>query len=153
MSPTPELVLVPIERDGTPAELQIVLPDVAHGVLIALKELYDRNGFVTPWIGYLAREGHIFVGTCSFKSPPENNRVEIAYFTFPGNELRGVATAMARKLVGLAFHENPELIVAAQTLPTESASTRILKKLGFTLAGTVDHPEDGQVWEWQKTSR
>jgi len=25
----------------------------------------------------------------------------------------------------------------------------ILKKLGFLLVGTIDHPEDGLVWEWR----
>jgi [ribosomal protein S5]-alanine N-acetyltransferase len=39
--------------------------------------------------------------------------------------------------------------VAAQTLPEESASTSVLKKLGFRLVGQVEHPEDMPVWEWQ----
>jgi hypothetical protein len=42
-----------------------------------------------------------------------------------------------------------EVIATAQTLPRESASTAILKKLGFVLIGTVNDPEDGEVWEWQ----
>lgn len=37
----------------------------------------------------------------------------------------------------------------SQTLPEENASTSILKKLGFRLVGTVEHPEDGPVWEWE----
>jgi hypothetical protein len=39
--------------------------------------------------------------------------------------------------------------VAAQTLPEENASTSILKKLKFSFVGSVEHPEDGLVWEWQ----
>lgn len=42
-----------------------------------------------------------------------------------------------------------KVLIAAQTLPQESASTTILRRLGFALVGTVDHPEDGPVWEWQ----
>jgi len=34
-------------------------------------------------------------------------------------------------------------------LPEENASTSVLKKLRFRLVGTVEHPEDGLVWEWQ----
>jgi hypothetical protein len=30
-----------------------------------------------------------------------------------------------------------------------SASTTILSRLGFQLAGTVNDPDDGEVWEWQ----
>jgi hypothetical protein len=33
-------------------------------------------------------------------------------------------------------------------LPKENASTIILRRLGFTHTGTVQHPEDGEVWEW-----
>ncbi len=37
----------------------------------------------------------------------------------------------------------------AQTLPEKNASTRILEKLGFSFMGPVQHPEDGEVWEWR----
>jgi hypothetical protein len=36
-----------------------------------------------------AIENGQLVGTCAFKTPPKNQQVEIAYFTFPGNEGRG----------------------------------------------------------------
>jgi hypothetical protein len=42
-----------------------------------------------------------------------------------------------------------KVLIAAQALPLESASTRSLRRLGFALVGTVDLPEDGPVWEWQ----
>jgi [ribosomal protein S5]-alanine N-acetyltransferase len=99
--------------------------------------------------GDLALENGACVGACGFKSPPQNNRVEIAYFTLPGHESRGVATRMAAELIRLALEELPDVIVAAQTLPEENASTSVLKKLRFQLVGTVEHPEDGLVWEWQ----
>ncbi|MCB0165415.1 MAG: GNAT family N-acetyltransferase [Anaerolineae bacterium] len=89
------------------------------------------------------------VGTCGFKSPPENNRVEIAYFTFPDYEGKGIATQMARALVTIAVEADLRIDVAAQTLPVDSASTTILRKLGFENTGTVIHPEDGAVWEWR----
>jgi hypothetical protein len=41
------------------------------------------------------------------------------------------------------------VIVAAQTLPEENASTTVLKKLRFRLVDILDHPEDGLIWEWQ----
>ena len=42
------------------------------------------------------------------------------------------------------------MVVAAQTLREEGASTRILKKLGFEFWGEILHPEDGPVWEWRR---
>jgi [ribosomal protein S5]-alanine N-acetyltransferase len=37
--------------------------------------------------------------------------------------------------------------VTAQTLPEDNASTRVLRKLGFVLKGSVIDPEEGTVWE------
>ena len=124
-------------------------PPVVAEIAQAMKQLYRDVGYEPPWIGYLAVEDGTCVGTCGFKSPPQDNRVEIAYFTFPGHESRGIATQMASELIRRAASQMPAVIVAAQTLPEENASTSILRKLRFRLVGTVEHPEDGPVWEWQ----
>lgn len=104
-----------------------------------------------PWAGYLAEEQGAVVGTCAYKSLPVAGEVEIAYFTFPGHEGRGVATRMAGYLVDLA-KRNGVTRVRAQTLPMANASVRIVEKLGFTWIGAVQHPEDGEVWEWHRES-
>ena len=141
--------LIAITENGEPAKPVPAMPEIAAEVVMATTQLYRAVGYEPPWIGYLAIENGACVGTCGFKSPPQDNRVEIAYFTFPGNESRGVATRMASKLIHLASETAPAVTVAAQTLPEENASTSILKKLRFRLVGTVEHPEDGLVWEWQ----
>ena len=141
--------LVSIEASAasrTPIEAS---DEVVTQVIAATADLYARRGYEPPWIGYLAVENGTCVGMCGFKSPPQDNRVEIAYFTFPGNESRGVATLMASELIRLALDKMPAVTVTAQTLPEENASTSILKKLKFGLVGTVESPEDGLVWEWQ----
>jgi RimJ/RimL family protein N-acetyltransferase len=143
------LELVAITEGGDLARSVGGTPPLAADVVEATVQLYQAVGYQPPWIGYLAIEDNICVGTCGFKSPPQNDRVEIAYFTFPENESRGVATRMASELIRIAHAEMPDVIVTAQTLPAESASTSILKKLGFQLVGIVEHPEDGSVWEWQ----
>ncbi len=141
--------LIAITETGEPATPIPSAPEIAASVVEATTRLYRAVGYEPPWIGYLAIENGACVGTCGFKSPPQDNRVEIAYFTFPGNESRGVATRMASELIRLAVEKMPAVTVAAQTLPEENASTSILKKLQFRLVGTVEHPEDGLVWEWQ----
>lgn len=141
--------LVPIERSGAPADTALRLSDVARQVCTATVSLYESAGFVPPWLGYLAlSDGHV-VGSCGFKSPPVSGEVEIAYFTFPGFEGHGIASAMARELMALAGASEPRITVTAQTLREPGASTRILEKLGFRLRGDVVHPEDGEVWEWE----
>jgi [ribosomal protein S5]-alanine N-acetyltransferase len=106
-----------------------------------------------PWIGYLALEAPMrrLVGTCGFKGGPSaDNAAEIAYFTFPGEEGRGIATAMADALVRIASTaEHPLETVLAHTLPERNASCRILEKSGFQHTGTVVDPEDGPVWRWE----
>ena len=142
------LCLIPIDRDGAP-RAGYVLPDDVAEVARATAQLYDTIGFEEPWIGYLAFSGPTAVGACAFKAPPSDQRVEIAYYTFPEWEGRGVATAMAAELISIARRHRSSLVVAAQTLPNHSASHRVLQKLGFRHVATVDHPEDGPVWEWQ----
>ena len=141
-------MLIPIGRDGTPLGYSGELTDMAREVVHATVGLYETVGFTEPWIGYFAVRGTTLVGTCSFKSPPSDGRVEIAYWTFSEFEGQGVATSMARKMVAIAASRAPELVVAAQTLPEPNASHRILEKIGFRHVSTLDHPDDGEVWEW-----
>ena len=143
-----KLFLIPIGRDGTPVGYSGELTDVAREVVHATVGLYETAGFTEPWIGYFAVRGSTLVGTCAFKSPPSDGRVEIAYCTFPEFEGQGVATSMARQIVALAESRAPESVVAAQTLPEPNASHRILEKIGFRHVSTLDHPDDGEVWEW-----
>ncbi|HUF26778.1 MAG TPA: GNAT family N-acetyltransferase [Gemmatimonadaceae bacterium] len=107
-----------------------------------------------PWGSYLALDGpeRRLVGACGFKGNPDaGGAVEIAYFTFPGEEGRGVATAMASALVELArVSEHPPSIVRAHTLPERNASVRVLEKNGFRRLGEVMDPEDGLVWRWER---
>ena len=142
-----ERKLVYIRKSGDlsePVESHLTLDSVIPMAV----ELYRNRGFHRPWISYVAVENDRPIGTCTFKSPPVDGRVEIAYWTFPDSEGKGVGTWMARQLLELAQRCDPTVCVFAQTLPEESASTSILRKLGFTRDGSVEHPEDGTVWEW-----
>ena len=111
--------------------------------------MYPNQLPMLPWVGYLAEKNGVFVGTCAFKSSPENGEVEIAYFTFPEYEGQGVATLMAQWLLNIA-NQHGVSYVKAQTLPEKNASVRILERLNFVFVGSVDHPEDGKVWEWRR---
>lgn len=140
--------LVPITVSGSPARAVPELPEAARESLARTAMMYRETGFEPPWIGYLAVDGGACVGTCAFRSAPRDGRVELAYFTFPGHEGRGLATRMCIELVGLARTAEPGIVITALTLPERSASTRVLEKVGFRLEREFDHPEDGRVWEW-----
>ena len=144
--------LIEIGESGAIAH-QIGMDDFLREVVEATVAHYQRAGVARPWISYVGVEDGVVVGVCGFKSPPNADRVEIAYGASPGNEGKGAATALATELVRIAHAADENLTVFAQTLPTENASTSILKKLGFQLIGTVDQPEDGLVWEWELQSR
>lgn len=119
------------------------------GLCASVLAIHPDGHPVLPWAGYFAEEEGTLVGSCAFKTPPQAGEVEIAYFTFPDYEGRGIATRMAQWLVDIAI--NNQVVAKAQTLSEENASTHILKKLGFVFTGPVIHPEDGKVWEWRKS--
>jgi [ribosomal protein S5]-alanine N-acetyltransferase len=89
------------------------------------------------------------VGTCGIRASPRAGRLGVACFTCRGAEGRGVATEMARRPVALGRAKQPRLIFFAHALPGRGATTAILARLGFALVGTVEHPEDGLIWEWR----
>jgi [ribosomal protein S5]-alanine N-acetyltransferase len=142
--------LVPIQRGGLVTEdIGALSGPTVKGVLEATAGLYEAAGFAPPWICYFAMTNGRLVGTCGFKSAPHQGRVEIAYFTFPNYEGKGVATQMARLLLSIAREADATVTVTAQTLPGRNPSHRVLEKLGFSPTGSLEHPEDGTVLEWQ----
>ena len=139
----PVATLSPHPNGNAVAELAL---DVAKATL----DLYGKAAAVAPWLSYFAlRESdNTLLGICSFKTPPVQGLVEIAYFTFPDYEGQGVATVMARELLKIAFGEYEVQAVLAHTLPEENASTAILRRRGFALIEIVEDPDDGAVWRW-----
>ena len=146
---TEEFRLIPCEEDGFPADLGLSLPEFVRSACEMSAVWYPKVGYIPPWIGYLSVLEGAVVGGGGFKEPPQDGRVEIAYFTTPGYEGCGHATRTARELVAIAQRTDPALLIAAQTLPEENASTTILRKLGFRLHGSVQNPADGEIWEWR----
>ena len=132
----------------------VLAPHASTVVAIAdaTAQMLSASGVALPWVGYLALEGSLrrVVGTCGFKGSPDADRtVEIAYFTFPGEEGRGIATAMAGALVRVARAVPQQVaVVRAHTLAERNASCRVLEKVGFQHASSLLDPEDGPVWRW-----
>lgn len=119
-------------------------------ILAQMLELLTAQPRPDPWGCYLAWDGEVAVGTCAFKSAPnDKGEVELAYMTFPAFEGRGYATAMAAALFEIARGGGAPLVIA-HTLPEENASTRALRRNSFDHVGSVIDPEDGLVWRWER---
>ena len=128
----------------------LIGPEVASGYVKMLRSSAEpdvwRHGF-----GVVGRESKVVAGNAAFVGPPnENGEVEIAYGIVPAFEGRGYATQVARALTEFALADDRVTCVYAHTLPEDNASTRVLKKNGFTFAGEVQHPEDGLIWRWER---
>jgi RimJ/RimL family protein N-acetyltransferase len=151
------LRLLADEPEEFAAQFGVRLHDVAQSVGQASYDFLKGFPYETrpKLLGYLVVEGESqqLAGTCSFKGPPdEAGAVEIAYFTFPGFEGRGIATEMARFLLERACEDEKVRTVAAYTVAERNASTRVLEKVGMIFAGETE--EDGErVWRWQLTLR
>jgi ribosomal-protein-alanine N-acetyltransferase len=151
---TPDLArdLADDARAGDPPDDHAAL---VREVVAGNEAFRERLGAPPEWVGHLAADATtgVVVGTCAFKGPPVDGVVEIAYFTFPAFEGRGYGGAMAGALVARAAAAGEVRTVRAHTLPEPNASTRILERLGFAHLGTVEDPEDGPVWRWERPSR
>jgi RimJ/RimL family protein N-acetyltransferase len=89
------------------------------------------------------------VAAAAFKGQPVDNKVEIAYGTFPKHQNKGIGTKIADTLVRLALKTDPAVRVTAQTLMEENYSTKILRKNNFVCIGTAIDEDEGEVWQWE----
>jgi RimJ/RimL family protein N-acetyltransferase len=143
--------LAPCGRDGQPLEPLGPLPQAILDINKAAAEFYGRTIYAPPWIGYLAIDGVTVVGGGGFVAPPEDGRVEIAYFTLAGRVGRGHGTRTAAALVAIARAARPRIEVYAKTAPDDGPSPAILRRLGFRLIGTAIDHEIGLAWAWLLT--
>jgi len=145
------LRLLASEPEDFAKEYDLRLHEVAQTVAQHSLAFMKTFPYETPpeWFGYLVVEGETrqLVGTCSLKGPPVEGVVEIAYFTFPGFEGRGIGAEMARFLTERAVTMQDVTDVIAHTAAEHNASTRILEKIGMKLAGEAE--EEGMpIWRW-----
>ena len=105
---------------------------------------------VPPWCGYIAWQSSTPQGFGGFVGRPNDKGVvEIGYLTFPAFERRGVASAVAAELVGIASKHGVTAVIA-HTLPEENPSTAVLRRNGFERDGEVQDPDEGTVWRWRR---
>ena len=126
-------------------------PDCQESIYMCI-DFYKKVGYNPPWICYYVQMDNNLVAAAAFKGQPVNNKVEIAYGTFPQYQKQGIGTQIARMLVELSLQIDPAIRITAQTLKEENYSVRILRKNNFQLIGTAIDEDEGEVWEWEYVS-
>jgi len=119
---------------------------------VAWLEQFEASAAADPWVhGFrlVHRNSGKVVGFCSFKGPPTDGVVEIAYGIAPDEQRKGYATEAARALVEFARTFPEVRVIRAHTLPDGIASKRVLEKCGFRHVGEFIDPEDGPVWRFE----
>ena len=140
--------LIPIKQTVEENQAFINIEHCGEGLYMTI-DYYKSIGFYPPWIGYFAKVNDKFVGSAGYKGRPVNNKIEIAYGTFPDFRKQGIGTEICKELVDLALKTDPSVIITARTLPEANYSTKILERNGFKLLGNVWDKDDGNVWEWE----
>ena len=140
--------LIGCDANGVPHSPIADLPQDMVDACEATAALYRRIGFEPPWTGYIAVANGTAVGGGAFVGPPDQNRVEIAYFTLPDQQGRGYARRTAEQLVSIARATDPKVDVSAKTAPEHNASTIILSRLGFERVGSTPDDDIGEAWLW-----
>jgi len=105
------------------------------------------------WAGVLSTrlyviDGARVVGSGGVKAPPlPDGEVEIGYGMAPAYRGRGLATEAARALTREALAQGARR-VSAFTTPDNTASWRLLQRIGYQRDGETIDPDDGLVWRW-----
>ena len=144
-----EFSLVRCAPDGIPTEPVVHMPDALVANCVATADLYRRIGYSEPWVGYVAVDAGQGVGGGAFVGAPQDNCVELAYFTLKEYEGRGYATRTVAALIEIARQQEPQIVLKAFTLREHNASTSILQHYGFRVVGNARDKDAGTVWEWR----
>ena len=146
--PNDDFQLIRCDESGAPERPSGSLPSEILDACAATAALYRRTGYIQPWVCYVAVSDGVPVGGGAFVGPPAYGRVEIAYLTAPEFRGRGIASRTAARLLAIARQADPDIAVFAKTRPEETASTAILRRLGFKMIGEVLDEDIGKAWRW-----
>jgi len=153
MLQTKRLELVPQTRDAIRAMIEEMDDSEKAQLSADWLALLSASTDSDPWVhgfSVVQQSSGAVVGSASFKGPPADGMVEIAYGIAAERRGNGYATEAAGALVEYAFACAEVHIVRAHTLPEANASGRVLAKCGFERIGEIVDPEDGLVWRFER---
>jgi ribosomal-protein-alanine N-acetyltransferase len=99
---------------------------------------------------FIHRSPRVLMGLGGFKGPPdEHGSIELGYGIAPAYRRQGFATEATLAMLQHLCQSAKVAKAVAHTLPELNASTRVLAKAGFRLAGESVDPDAGRVWRWE----
>jgi [ribosomal protein S5]-alanine N-acetyltransferase len=115
-----------------------------------VRERLIRGPSQGTWFNWYVRapidQSETLVGSAGFKGPPnEKGVVEIGYSILDRYQRRGFGSAAVNRLRQHAFADPRVNSIAAETLPSLSASISLLKRCGFNQSGETHSNENGTV--------
>lgn len=124
------------------------LPDVQE-ILSLVLQSRQQDPASARWSALLIhRADRVLIGDIGFKGDPDaSGTVEIGYGVVPAYRRQGYTTEAARAMITWAFSQPGVTQVAADCLPDNIGSIRVLEKLGLRRTGTRDSDE-GLLLTW-----
>ena len=95
----------------------------------------EERLWYAPWGIRLKKEPQTVIGDACFKGPPQRGAVELGYGLNEPYRGQGYMTEAARVLAEWALYQNDVYFLYAETAPDNTASQRVLDKLGFKPCG------------------
>ncbi len=120
-------------------------PDMAEALPFFVK-LMEQDPSGSVWDGIILHKAErILIGTMGFKGgPDQTGTVEMGYSIIPEYRGRGYAPEMARALISWAFGNQRIRSVIAECLADNTASIRVLEKIGMQRLGL-----EGKLLKWE----
>ncbi len=103
---------------------------------------YKEHGF--GFYKLQEKQQHKTIGTCGLIKREQLNDVDLGFAFLPGFEGKGFGYEASKAVLKLAKEEFGLKKLAAITLPTNTNSKKLLKKLGFTYEKRVKPFEDDE---------
>jgi [ribosomal protein S5]-alanine N-acetyltransferase len=119
-----------------------ILADALPIFLDWIKAAPDRVGWYV-WYAMIRspdKESDTLVASGGFKGPPQDSMVEIGYSVLPRFQSHGYATEMVQALIDWAFAQPGVSRIIAETTEDNTASMRLLRRLGFTCTEPAAEP-------------
>ncbi|MGM9999507.1 MAG: GNAT family N-acetyltransferase [Candidatus Bruticola sp.] len=114
-----------------------IVPELSQAyqeMLSGCEEHYQNYLWYTSWKMYLRSNGQK-VGDVGFKGPAQNGVVEIGYGINNEYQRQGYASEGAQALCDWALRQKEVRAIEAETAPDNTASMRVLQKIGFIPTG------------------
>ncbi|WP_226537331.1 GNAT family N-acetyltransferase [Fictibacillus halophilus] len=135
---TKRLTIVPVDHPLvaklSPEDYEI------HGFIKSYLEKLQEDESLLGWGVWfvIEKETERIVGDIGFKGKPVDQTVEIGYGIIPSAQGKGYATESVNEIVKWALSTNLVSTVVAECLEDNTASVKVLEKLGFEVTGTVE---------------